>query len=142
MEYIRHNEYIAVRLDPGEDLLENLQAVFDKEAISDGVILSGIGTFDRCILHFVDTLQDPTSAIYKRWEDIPLEVNGIQGIIANGRPHLHATVSTEEKAWCGHVEPGCRILYLCEIMIRILTGFGLDRKPKKEGGAIRYLTLK
>lgn len=142
MEYIRHKEHVAIRLDPGEDLLESIQCVLEREYIVDGVVVSGIGTFDRCVLHFVDTLNDPTSAIYKKWEEVPLEVNGIQGIIANGKPHLHATVSTADSAWCGHVEPGCRTLYLCEIMIQILPGFNLDRKPKQIDGAIHYLTQK
>jgi predicted DNA-binding protein with PD1-like motif len=142
MEYIRHKEHIAIRLDPGDDLLASLKSVLEKEQVQDGAVVSGIGTFDCCTLHFVDTITDPGSAVYKKWEDTPLEVNGIQGIIAEGNPHLHATVSTAEQCWCGHVEPGCRTLYLCELMVVIIEGFHLSRKQKSSENPIRYLTKK
>lgn len=39
------------------------------------------------------------------------------GVIADGRPHLHAVVSDNKKAYAGHLEKGCRVLYLAEIVV-------------------------
>ena len=119
-----------LRLDAGEDILEGVLNFIAKEGIQDAVLVSGIGTVDQCCMHFVTTITDPTQMEFKKWTDTPLEVASIGGIIANGDPHLHMVVSTTEEAWAGHLEPGCRTLYLCELMFMETPGFDLIRKPK------------
>jgi predicted DNA-binding protein with PD1-like motif len=123
-------KYYAVRLDKGDDLLESFQSFLERYNIADGVVVSGIGTLDQCHMHFVTTINDATKMEFKRWKDTPLEVASIDGIVANGEPHLHMVISNTDRAWAGHVEPGCRTLYLCEIMFIELPGFNLDRKRK------------
>jgi predicted DNA-binding protein with PD1-like motif len=70
---------------------------------------------------------------FEVWEDKPLEVSSIDGIIANGVPHLHMVVSDHEKAYSGHVEPGCRILYLGEIVIAEFEELELQRRLNSKG---------
>lgn len=122
----------ALRLDKGDDILESVNALIQKENIKDGVVVSGIGTVDNCILHFVTHIDDASKMYFKEWKDTALEVASIQGMIADGKPHLHAVVSNEKESWGGHVEPGCRTLFLCEIVILEIKDFNLTRVPKTD----------
>ena len=67
----------------------------------------------------------------------PFEILSAGGIIANGEPHLHITLSAPEKgAFGGHLEKGCRILYLGEVTIFKYAGPALVRKPNRNGISI------
>ncbi len=135
MDYFEHNKFgrtFALRLDKGEDILGSLNNLIEKENIKDGVVVSGVGTLDRCALHFVTHLEDASKMYYREWKDQPLEVASIQGIIADSMPHIHAVVSDQNAAWGGHVELGCRTLYLCEMLIVEMPGFNLTRVSKND----------
>ncbi len=64
----------------------------------------------------------------------PIELIGLQGFIVDGQPHLHVTISDTEGAYGGHLEPGCRILYLGEVRIDVLSETGFKRLPHPELG--------
>lgn len=119
---------IVVRLEPGEFVLAGIQQVIAEAEIQDGYIASGIATFDRCRLHTAVNTTLPPEFVYPEWKDSPLEVCAIQGIIADGVPHLHVVVSDENKAVAGHLEES-RILFVCEIVIQELLGQALTRRP-------------
>ncbi len=125
----------VLRLDQGDMLLESINAFIQQEDIQDAYVASAIGTLDRCVLHMVMTIGYPPVEHFERWEDKPLEVSSISGMIAEGVPHLHMVVSDHKKAYSGHVEPGCRVLYLAEIVIVELAregsaGFHRERDEK------------
>lgn len=101
--------------------------LIQRENIKDAVVVSAIGTLDRCKLHMVMTTGYPPVEHYENWENKSLELSSIDGIIADGKPHLHAVVSDNEGAYAGHLEEGCRILYLAEIVIVELRSISLTR---------------
>lgn len=119
---------IILRLDQGDYVLESIRKVLEETGITDGYVVSGIGTLDYCVLHMVTTTGYPPVECYPKWNDEPLELVSINGIIADGEPHLHAVISNKDKAFAGHLEPGCRILYLGEIVIQEIKGQALKRK--------------
>lgn len=123
----------VLRLDQGDYVLEEIRKLIKKENISDAVVLSGIGTLDNCTLHMVMSTGYPPVEHFEIWKDKPLELSSIDGIIADGEPHLHTVVSDHEKAYSGHMENGCRVLYLCEIVIMELKSIGLKRIANKYG---------
>jgi predicted DNA-binding protein with PD1-like motif len=129
-----------LRLDPGDDLLGCVNDLIEKENIVNGAIVSGIGTFDYCVMHMVMTTSFPAVEHFEKWDDKPLELSSIDGIIANGIPHLHMVVSDHKFAYSGHVEPGCRILYLGEVLIMEFSAEGLERVKNARG--INELTKK
>ena len=112
-------KFVAVRCNRGDDILACMQQAIKENKIKNGVVISGIGTIDQCVLHYVTDPANAKSVCFKTSKDVMLEVTGMQGIIANGEPHLHMVVSSTEHAWAGHVEPGCRTLFLCEILIMV-----------------------
>lgn len=132
MEYFSTSEIgrvYTLRLDKGDYLLESINALIEKEEIKDAVVVSAIGTLSDCVLHMVMTTEYPVVEHFEHWEDKPLELSSIDGIIADGKPHLHATVSDHERAYSGHLEEGCKVLYLAEIVIAELKGLMLTRIP-------------
>lgn len=123
----------VLSLDQGEMLLESVREFVEKEHIENGVILSCIGTLDQCVLHMVTTTGYPPVEYFRRWEDYPLELSSVDGFIAGGKPHLHTVISDKDIAFSGHVEEGCRVLYLMEIVIGKLDSAPLSRHPDDKG---------
>ncbi len=123
----------VLRLDQGDFLLESIRALIKEESIQDAYVASAIGTLDRCVMHMVMTTGYPPVEHFARWEDQPLELSSIAGLIAGGVPHCHMVVSDHEKAYSGHLEEGCRVLYLAEIVIVELVQAGLSRGRNEKG---------
>ena len=122
-----------LRLDQGDFVLESINELIERENIKNGEVVSAIGTLDYCTLHMVMTTGYPPVEHFEKWEDKPLELASIDGIIADGVPHLHTVISDHEKAYAGHLEPGCRVLYLAEIVIMELEGDALTRIKNEKG---------
>jgi len=91
MEYFSAEEVgrtFTLRLDHGDCLLESIMDLIRRENLRDAAVVSAIGTLDRCKLHMVITTGYPPVEHYEQWEDKPLELSSIDGIIADGKPHL------------------------------------------------------
>lgn len=123
-----------LRLDRGDYVLESIMELIRKEDIKDAVVVSGIGSLDECVIHLVTGSEVPYQEYYKRWSNQPLELASISGLIIDGRPHLHTVVSDKESACAGHLEKGCRILCLGEIVIAELKTPNLARITDTEAG--------
>ena len=124
----RLGRVFIVRLDPGDRVLESINELVSREKIRDAVVISAVGTLDERTLHMVTTTDYPPREYFKRFENKPLELVSLTGIIADyGKPHLHAVVSDCERAYAGHLEEGCRTLYLAEIVILEVEGLDLTR---------------
>jgi len=126
----RFGRIFALSLEKGDDVLESVNNLISRENIQAGVLVSGVGTVDNCILHFVTKTDDASSMYFREWKDTPLEVTSVQGIIADGKPHIHAQVSNTTGSWGGHLELGCKALYFFEIMIVETPNFNLTRCPR------------
>ncbi len=124
----RLGEIITLRLDQGEDVLGSIEAAARDKDIHSGIVLSGIGTLDRGRLHYITGTGYPPANEFVDYEG-PIELVSIDGIIAEYAPHLHTCISIEDKTYMGHLEPGCRVLYLAEIAIARLEGVRLCRRP-------------
>lgn len=123
----------VLRLDKGDYVLESIEQLIKEKNIQNAVVVSAIGTLDYCVLHCVLTTGMPPVEHMMRWEDKPLELASMDGIIANGQPHLHMVISDKDTAYAGHVHHGCRILYLGEVLIAEIDGFDFERVKNKEG---------
>ena len=123
MEIIKGNcttELVCIHFKPGEKFLEGLKEVIEKENIRAGVILSGIGSFSTC--HIRQTNCGTPPNLETRCQDYykfdgSVELSSVQGLIADGEPHLHVTVSEHYKTIGGHLEEGCIVLTLAEVVI-------------------------
>lgn len=122
----------VLALEPGEYMLESIMKLIETEGIRTGAVVSGIGTLDHVVMHMVKR----GGTTIQEWEDTPLELVGLQGVIADGKTHLHAVVSDKQSAVSGHPHEGCRVLWVCEIVIHEYLGLDLERVPTPNGKEI------
>lgn len=127
-----------VKLEQGEDIIGSIEALIAKQGIENAVVLSGIATIDRFALHMVTTLGYPFDYEMREQADEPLEVASIDGFICDGEPHLHCVLANGSKVFAGHMHKGCRVLYLCEIVIQELLGVSVERRPNEHGASHIY----
>lgn len=130
----------VLRLDQGDLILESIEKLIEEEKIQNGVVVSGIGTVDASVLHMVTSTGYPPVEFFDRKENEAIEVVSIQGFIADGAPHLHMMISDRDAALGGHLEHGCKTLYLAEIVITEYPDLSLKRVPDERG--INKLTSK
>jgi predicted DNA-binding protein with PD1-like motif len=116
----------ALRLDPGEDLLEGLRQAVADLGIVDGVFLSGIGSLTSYHVHVVSSTDLPPENAFMRG-DGPFDILAITGQVMGGRVHAHLTFSDEEKAMGGHLEPGCHVLTFAIITLAEVLDTDLSR---------------
>ena len=122
-------ELIALGIQPGEMLLESIQAACREHDIRNGAVVSGIGTLKTCHMHYIEhTDFPPTDRFYRLAK--PLELLSVSGIIADGEPHLHIVVSCgEDEVYAGHLEPESEVAYLAEIAILKCNDLAMTRHP-------------
>jgi predicted DNA-binding protein with PD1-like motif len=136
MECFSSNKYgrcFFISLNKGEYVLESFREIIKANNIRNAVLVSAIGTLDHCVTHAVTTTNYPAVDVFARLEDKPLELSSIQGIVADGVPHFHAIVSDLDKTYSGHLEDGCRVLYLFEAVILEVEGIELTRRLDQHG---------
>ena len=118
---------LVLAFERGEDLLEKTTGQIKEAGLKNGVLVSGIGTFDRARLHRVRNFNEKPDDEFITIE-APMELSSVQGIVAGGVPHFHFVFSDLEKTWSGHLEPGCRVLYLAELVIMEILDMNLERE--------------
>lgn len=122
-----------VLLDRNSLLLESIDDVIKQKNVQDGEVLVTSGSVQECTYHYVTSTALKAVNQYKTVKG-PFEILNAGGIIANGEPHIHITLSSPEKgAFGGHLEKGCRVLYLAEITIFKYSGPPLTRKNNENG---------
>ena len=110
-------EIITIGLAPGEMLLESIKQAIEDNEITNGIIVSGIGTLKTCNMHYINHTDFPPSDSKFKLEK-PLELLSVSGIIANKEPHIHIVVScNDDEVYGGHLHPESEVAYLAEIAI-------------------------
>ena len=126
-------EIYRVLLDRDALLLESINDVIKQNDIQDGHVLISAGSVQECTYHYVTSTAMKPKDEYKTVKG-PFEILSAGGIIAAGQPHVHITLSSPKKgAFGGHLENGCRILYLGEVTILKYSGPGLIRQNNENG---------
>ncbi|MBV8070834.1 MAG: DNA-binding protein [Acidobacteriaceae bacterium] len=122
-----------VSLDRGALLLESINDVIKSKAIRDGQVIISSGSVEECTYHFVASTDLKPQNEYKTVRG-PSEILSGGGVIADGEPHIHIALSNPEKGvYGGHLETGCRVLYLAEITVFRFVGTPLTRKSNEKG---------
>ena len=110
------SRFVALRLDPGEDVLLSLGAVVKEQEIQNAAILSGVGSLDRYHVHVVKTTNMPPGNTFVQGEG-PFDILTITGLVVDGEVHAHITFSNPELAMGGHLEEGCRVLTFAVVLM-------------------------
>jgi len=121
---------LLLHMTKGDDILKCVEQGVKDAGIQSGVVVSGIGTVSKFRYHYIKDTDDNPTDVFETVEG-PLEIPCIQGAILEGKPHLHVVASEHgDKTWSGHLEEGCVVLYLAEIVIMEMEGMPLGREKR------------
>ena len=108
-------EVYHVRIGRDGHLLESVVDAIKQNNIQNGAILTGIGSLQECAYHRSKSLgPDNGDEFYK--VKGAMELLNLDGMITDGKPHLHITFSNEKGAFGGHLDD-CRVLRSVELVI-------------------------
>jgi len=116
-----------VRIDPGEDVLAAVEAFLAESGVRQAVVVAGYGTLAAHHLHWVTHNRLPADNTFGRGSG-GIEILSMNGLVVEGVPHIHVTLSTPEGAYGGHLEPGCITYVLCEVFLAEVAGAALSRR--------------
>jgi uncharacterized protein len=122
---------VILSLERGDDLLISIKNEVSRLGIKNAVVVSGIGTFEKVVYHRVTSFSSIPEEEFITIEE-PIELSCLQGLVIDGQPHLHMTFSDLKNTYSGHLEEGCSILYLAEVMLVEIEGFELDRVKNQD----------
>ena len=126
-------EVYRMALDRDGLLLESINDLIKEKNIQDGHVIVTAGSVQECTIHYVASTAAKPKDIFKTVKG-PYEILNAGGIIADGAPHIHMTLSREGKSIVGgHLEKGCRVLYLAEITVLKYASPPLTRKSNENG---------
>jgi len=114
---------VVVRLKYQADLLAGIEKAVKGEKIKNAVFLSGIGSVRNYHIHAVSNRTFPSKNVFTKDPTDPADIIGINGYVIDGRVHAHITLSNQEKAFGGHIEPGTSVFTFAIVTLGV---FGDD----------------
>ena len=119
-----------LRVDPGEDVLGSVTRYLGGSGVRQAVVMAGYGTLAAHHLHWVTHNRIPADDTFGQGEG-GIEILSMNGLVVEGKPHIHVTLSTPEGAYGGHLEEGCIAYVLCEVFLAEIEGPRLTRQRVK-----------
>lgn len=114
---------ISIRLTDGQDLMESIIDVCQKNDISAGVVLSAVGSIKRTNIR-MPIINGHLEML--NIEDV--EIDALQGTVSKNGCHIHIVVSDKSgAAFGGHLKAGNPIRTTCELVIGVLGGTTFNR---------------
>lgn len=130
---------VIIYLEKGEKLLESVTEELRRLDVRYGVLVSAIGALRKGRFHMIGNTEDLPENKMITIEN-PIELGAAQGLIIDGVPHFHIIFSDPKGTYAGHMEEGCEVQYLAELVVLELNDLNLIRKEDHFG--ISYLTEK
>jgi predicted DNA-binding protein with PD1-like motif len=124
-------EIYRVNLDRDDGLLEGINAAVKQYGIQDGAVLTTVGSTQECTYHYVESTAAAAKDVFVTQKGAA-EILSVTGLIAAGEPHLHIALATPDgRAFGGHLENGCKVLYVAEVTLARFSGPQLARQPNR-----------
>ena len=127
---------LPLRLTPGQDLREALEAAVRTQGCQAAFVLSGIGSLVDARIRFAGA-DEPLRVC---GDSEILSLSGTVGVGASGNggrghSHLHMAVAAATgEVLGGHVAPGCRVRTTAEILLVLLPDWAFPREPDAATG--------
>ena len=133
MEYRRFDQVCIVRLDPGEDILEEVRAV----SLAEGIRLAsvqGLGAVDDFTVGVFDPVEKTYQANQFQGRYQIVSLTGTVNTMDGGfYCHLHMSAAGEDGQVVGGHLNRAEISATCEMILRLIDGT-VDRKKDPETG--------
>jgi predicted DNA-binding protein with PD1-like motif len=111
---------VILRFKHKADLLAGLTKAVADEKNKNGVILSAVGSVRGYHLHSVSNRDFPSENVYIKDPTHPADLVSMNGLVMNGRVHPHVTLTDEEHAFAGHLEPGTEVFTFAIVTLGVL----------------------
>jgi predicted DNA-binding protein with PD1-like motif len=119
---------LALRLRPGQDLRQQLEAFVKEKKIRAGFIITGVGSLRSASIRLAD---QPSAVAFSD----KFEIVSLVGTLGQDGVHLHISISDKTgKTIGGHLVEGCLIYTTAEIVIGDASGLVFTREQDKETG--------
>ena len=137
MEYKQLGKHFVMRVDPGEEILEKIRELCEKEGIGAGSAV-GLGAANRAVVGLFDTVHK----VYKKNELVgPMEITSLTGNISTKEGemylHFHVNLCDEEMRIMGGHMNACYVSATAEITVTKLEGT-IERRMDEEIGLNLY----
>ncbi len=118
----------ALRLQPGQDLKQELTTFAVSKQLQAGFVLSAIGSLQQATLRFANQPTGTTLAA-------TFEILSLNGTLSVNGSHLHTAIADSTgNVIGGHLMNGCIIYTTAEIIIGELSQFTFMRSPDSHTG--------
>lgn len=134
---------VAVRLEPGEDLLGGIQEACERHGIKHGAVVSGIGSLRKA--NFCTPVELPETKFGYGYSEPttmegPIELIAVSGVIGEGEKgetllHIHCCFGDRVgNSYAGHLIEGNPILATADLVIEEFSGIRMERRFNQEMG--------
>lgn len=118
----------TIRLRPGQDLLNEIEALVHQEEIEAGIVLACVGSLTTAMLRLANR---DYHSIYEGH----FEIVSLTGTVSTHGSHLHISISDEDGVTIGgHLVEGCIIYTTAEIVIAAFPEWVYKRENCPESG--------
>ena len=112
---------LVFRFKYNADLLAGMESMVKQHRIKNAVILAGAGSVRNYHVHSVSNRTLPSKNIFTKDPTAPADIVSMNGYIINGAIHAHMTMTTGEKAFGGHLEPGTNVFTFGIVTVGIMS---------------------
>jgi predicted DNA-binding protein with PD1-like motif len=112
---------LVFRFKYDADLLGGIETMVKQQKIKNAVILAGAGSVRNYHIHSVSNRTLPSKNIFTKNPTEPADIVSMNGYIINGAIHCHMTMTTGEKAFGGHLEPGTTVFTFGIVTVGVLS---------------------
>ena len=121
-------QILPIRLTPGQDLRQAIEAAVNSQNCRAAFVVSGIGSLSIAALRFA-------AAEQSKHLTGDMEILSLSGSVASNGSHLHMAVSTATGAVLGgHVAKGCIVRTTAEVLLALLPDWDFAREPDDATG--------
>jgi uncharacterized protein len=113
---------VVLRFKHQADLLAGIEKMVREQKIRNAVFLSGIGSLRNYHFHGVSNRTFPSKNMYVKDTVTPSDIVSINGYVIDGKVHAHMTLTDDEKAFGGHIEPGNSVFTFAVVTLGVFTG--------------------
>ena len=125
----------TIRLKPGQDLFDSIDAFVAENKIEAGCLLSSVGSLTHAVLRFANR-DDPNEF------DGFYEIVSLAGTLSTNGCHIHISISDADGATIGgHLVSGCTIFTTAEIVVAALDDVIYKRELLKDDSGYAELII-
>jgi uncharacterized protein len=110
---------VVLRFKYQADLLAGIEKMVKEQKIRNAVFLSGIGSVRNYHIHTVSNRTFPSKNVFVKDPTAPADIVSVNGYVIDGRVHAHMTLTDENKAFGGHIEPGNNVFTFAIITLGV-----------------------